>query len=281
MIAGSSCRERRGRRVLVSDYVFGSSDLVTEQRDRMQTCLDPVTTGRLEALGVGPGWRCWDVGGGGGSVARWLAERVGETGHVVVTDIDTGGLEAVAREHAAVSVHRHDVVADDAPATDLDLVHARLVLLHLPERLRALERMVRALRPGGRLLLGEFDCTWMPVLAAPDDEAARLVDRFQRALLTVLSGAGADPRWGVHAYRALRDVGLTDLETHVHAEPWPGGSPGCRWLDVNARQLEQPLLATGLITPTELDVVRASFSDPTFVISSYLTIHTWGRRRAG
>lgn len=262
----------------MSEYVFGSSDLLTEQRECMQACLDPLSVARLEALGVGPGWRCLDVGGGGGSVARWLAERVGEEGRVVVTDVDTGGLEDLAREHDTISVHRHDIVAEDAPADGMDLVHARLVLLHLPERRLALERMVRALRPGGWLVLGEFDCSWMPVLAAPDDEAVRLFARFHDALIAVLAGAGADIRWGVHAYRALGDARMTDLDARGHAEPWPGGSPGCRWLEVNSRQLEAPLLATGRITPAELAAVRRSFADPAFVVSSYLTIHTWGRR---
>lgn len=262
----------------MAEYVFEGSDLVTEQRERMQACLDPLTTGRLEALGVGPGWRCLDVGGGGGSVARWLAERVGPTGSVTVTDVDTAGLEAVARGLDTVDVHRHDVVAEELPVSGLDLVHARLVLLHLPQRVRALERMARALRPGGWLVLGEFDCTWMPVLAAPDDRAAALFGRFHRALLAVLAGAGADVRWGVHAYRALQDVGLTDLDADVSAQPWPGGSSGCRWLEVNAAQLERPLLGSGQITAAELDDVRALFRDPDFVVSSYLTVHSWGRR---
>ena len=49
---------------------------------------DPGTIRHLESRGVGPGWHCLEVGGGAGSVAAWLATRVGPTGHVLVTDID-------------------------------------------------------------------------------------------------------------------------------------------------------------------------------------------------
>src|SRR6516164_6049908 len=49
---------------------------------------DPITTRRLTDLGVGPGWRCLDVAAGNGSVARWLAGRVGREGRVVATDLN-------------------------------------------------------------------------------------------------------------------------------------------------------------------------------------------------
>jgi ubiquinone/menaquinone biosynthesis C-methylase UbiE len=137
----------------MSDYVFGTTDLVDRQREAMQRCLDPVTRARLADLGVGPGWRCLEVGGGGGSIARWLADRVGPTGHVLATELDPGGLRCGER----LEVRQHDIVEDELPEAAFDLVHARLVLLHLPKRRQALTRMVRALRPGGHLLLGEFD----------------------------------------------------------------------------------------------------------------------------
>ncbi|MDN5915959.1 MAG: class I SAM-dependent methyltransferase [Pseudonocardia sp.] len=261
----------------MNDYVFGATDLVDQQREAMQRCLDPNTFTQLESLGVGPGWRCLDVGGGGGSVANWLARQVGTTGSVLVTDTAPDGL----RSTEIVEVRQHDIVTDDLPEAEFDLVHARLVLLHLPERRRALARMVRALRPGGWLLLGEFDCTWLRVLATTDPEAGVVFARFHRALCTVLEQAGADVRWGVHAYQAVRELGLVEVGSLARATPWPGGGDGARWLDINSRQLEDQLLGTGLVTAGDLDGVRASLGDPAFVVSSYLTISTWGRRPLG
>jgi SAM-dependent methyltransferase len=260
--------------VLMTGYVFETADLLDEQRKYMQESLDPMTIARLESLGVGPGWRCLDVGGGGGSIARWLGERVGDNGHVLVTDVDTGGLASAGN----VTVRLHDIVDDELPDAEFDLVHARLVLLHLAQRDRALTRMVRALKPGGWLLLVEFDCTWMPVLSAPDDAAAALFGRFHAALCHLLSGSGADIAWGVRAYRALQDQGLVELGNGAHAEAWPGDSSGCRWLHVNSLQLQEQLIGTGLVTDVELDALRGLLTDPTFVASSYLTISTWGRR---
>ncbi|MBW0101757.1 class I SAM-dependent methyltransferase [Pseudonocardia sp. KRD291] len=258
----------------MSGYVFGTTDLVDEQRESMQRCLDPITFARLEDLGVGPGWRCLDVGGGGGSVADRLGRMVGETGSVLVTDTAPDGLCT----RGNVEVRHHDIVTDELPEAEFDLVHARLVLLHLPERRRALDRMVRALKPGGWLLLGEFDCTWLRVLAAPSAQDGAAFSRFHRALCAVLEQAGADVEWGVHAYRAVQELGLVEIGSLAHAEPWPGGGDGARWLEINSRQLEERLLGTGPVTAGDLDGVRASLGDPAFVVSSYLTISTWGRR---
>ena len=47
---------------------------------------DPTTFRRLDAIGVAAGWRCLEVGAGGGSVARNLAARIGIGCRVVAAD---------------------------------------------------------------------------------------------------------------------------------------------------------------------------------------------------
>jgi ubiquinone/menaquinone biosynthesis C-methylase UbiE len=59
----------------------------------LEELFDPVTVRRLERVGVAPGWQALEVGAGRGSIASWLADRVGEEGRVVATDIDTNLLE--------------------------------------------------------------------------------------------------------------------------------------------------------------------------------------------
>ena len=67
-----------------------------------------------------------------------------------------------------VEVRRHDVGADEPPAEAFDLVHARLVLVHVTGRDRALRSMVECLRPGGWLLLEDADPALQPLLC-PDE----------------------------------------------------------------------------------------------------------------
>src|SRR5262249_9995586 len=95
---------------------------------------DPIPTRRLLRLGVGAGWDCLDVGAGDGSVARWLADRVGPQGRVVATDLDPRFL--IGLDLHNLEVRRHDLVRDDLEAGGYDLVHCRFVLMHLPDPVR-------------------------------------------------------------------------------------------------------------------------------------------------
>jgi ubiquinone/menaquinone biosynthesis C-methylase UbiE len=95
---------------------------------------DAGTIRHLQELGVGPGWHCLEVGGGGGSIAVWLAARVAPTGRVLVTDIDTRFLETL--NLPGIEVRRHDIATDPLPEGAFDLVHSRLMLQHT-ERLIA------------------------------------------------------------------------------------------------------------------------------------------------
>ncbi|MCZ9343560.1 methyltransferase domain-containing protein, partial [Streptomyces sp. TRM76130] len=137
-----------------------------ERSDAFAALFDPTTFRHLTAMGIGPGWRCWEVGAGGTSVVAWLAKKVGPTGRIVATDIDTSGLTRAARPPVEVRVH--DVGAQDPPGEGFDLVHARLVLARVAQRERALRSMVAALRPGGRLLVEDADPALQP-LPCPDE----------------------------------------------------------------------------------------------------------------
>src|SRR6478609_9538002 len=74
----------------VTGYIFdNAAERETEQRfGSLAALYDPRTIHFLEATGVGSGWRCLEIGAGGESIATWLADRVGDTGHVTATDID-------------------------------------------------------------------------------------------------------------------------------------------------------------------------------------------------
>lgn len=74
---------------------------------------DPGTIERLNEIGVGEGWHCLEVGGGGGSIAEWLCKCVGPTGRVVATDINTRFLDAL--DYPNLEVLEHNVVADKFP----------------------------------------------------------------------------------------------------------------------------------------------------------------------
>src|SRR3954452_23929056 len=92
-------------------YAFPhSAEDESRRLELFQQRLDPLTIRRIERLGIGLGAACLEIGGGRGSITRWLAERVGPEGSVTATDLDPDFLEAIDAPN--VRVLRHDVRSD-------------------------------------------------------------------------------------------------------------------------------------------------------------------------
>jgi SAM-dependent methyltransferase len=255
-------------------YVFDNDSVhAYEQHRCLSDLLDPITTARLATTGVGDGWHCLEVGAGGGSVAGWLARRVAPTGRVLATDLKPGRIPPAPR----LEIARHDIVRDPLPEAGFDLVYARLVLLHLPERRAVLDRLVRALRPGGWLQLDEFDISYGPALLMPDEGARALYERFLAAKVSLLERAGADPAWGRRAAAAMREAGLVEVDPQPSLQLWRAGSPGCRLLAHHTRHLRDAFVAAGM-TDGQLADVRALLCDPAFAATSCAIYSVQGRR---
>lgn len=236
---------------------------------------DPVTCRHIEDLGIGPGWRCWEVGAGGPSVPRWLAGRVEPAGRVLATDIDVSWLGEVAG--SAVEVRRHEVGRDAAPAGEFDLVHARLVLVHVVDRDAALRSMVEVLRPGGWLFLEDADPALQPLIC-PDEHgpAQRLANRLRAGFRALLAERGADLGYGRTLPRLLREAGLVDVEADAF---FPMTSPACDLLEAaTVNQIRAGLLAGGHATVEEIDRHLANVAAGRLDLATAPMISAWGRR---
>ncbi|MFB7290957.1 class I SAM-dependent methyltransferase [Actinacidiphila glaucinigra] len=236
---------------------------------------DPVTFRHVDALGVGAGMRCWEVGAGGASVPLGLAARVGPGGAVVATDIDVSWARDAAG--GVVRVLRHDVAADPAPPGGFDLVHARLVLVHVTDRAEALRRMVGALRPGGRLLLEDADPGLQPLLC-PDESGPeqRLANRLRSGFRALMAERGADLAYGRTLPRLLREAGLEEVGADAY---FPITSPVCAVLEAaTVRHIRERLVAAGLATDEEVDRHLANVATGTLDLATAPMVSAWGRR---
>ncbi len=146
-------------------YLLDQQPAEHSERERLalgERLHDPVSQAHLERLGVVRGWRCLDVGAGAGSLVRWLAGRVLPDGEVLATDLDTRLLEPLAA--CGVRVARADITSGPPAEARFDLVHARLLLIHLPDRASAVIQMAAAARPGGWVMTGDIDFTSLVAL---------------------------------------------------------------------------------------------------------------------
>ena len=188
------------------EYLLDNQQTEAGQRfDALSELFNPSTFRHAKTLGLGPGWHVWEVGAGGTNVPDYFARQVGVEGSVLATDIDTSWLEG---GDAGYQVRRHDVGLEPPPEGSFDLVHARLVLVHLLQRERALASMVAAVKPGGWLLLEDADPGLQP-LVCPDESGPEqeLANKLKRGFRKLLADRGADLAYGRTLPRLLRQAG--------------------------------------------------------------------------
>jgi ubiquinone/menaquinone biosynthesis C-methylase UbiE len=267
--------ERYGERVL------GAASTAEERRlAAMAEVSDGWTQLVLRRLGVQRGWRCWEVGAGSGTVAVWLAEEVfdpsleGGQVQVLATDVDMRFLERLGRP--GLETMRHDVVTDRPPATGFDLVHARFVLEHLPERETVLDRLVAALAPGGWLVVESL--TSFPVQAAADDD-------FRSAMLAVEAvlarTIGTDCTWSRRVPTGLLDRGLIEVGAAATLPVTGLGNASASCWSLTLEHLAPRIIEYGLASQETLDRAQSLLTDPRFGDLSHGTLSVWGRRRPG
>jgi ubiquinone/menaquinone biosynthesis C-methylase UbiE len=267
----------------MSQYVWDNAAPQAAQRlESLANLHDPTTVRHLDALGVGEGWVCWEVGGGAGSIASWLARRVGASGQVLVTDIDPRHLEALETLGLAhLQVQRHDVGRDPFPPEPFDLIHARLVLMHVPTADQVLRQLVLALKPGGCLLIEDYDLRFVDrTFPTTDPGAAALFQRAYEAVAQVVEGHGRPRGWGRELYQRLRAEGLVEVGMEGHLAVWSGGGERTPLEQANYEQVRVEALERGLLTEHEITQVLALFEDPTFTYGSPILFSAWGRRPA-
>jgi SAM-dependent methyltransferase len=245
------------------------------ERDRLASLTrlyDETTIALCEQLQFACDARCLELGAGTGTIAEALAERISPAGQVVAVDTDTRFLEPLASD--VLRVETADVTAG-MPDGPFDLVHARLLLEHLPQRIDVLSAMADATGPGGWVLIEDFD--WSTALMV--DPPTPLLSRVADACRGFMTSRGSDPEFGRRLPRALANAGLVDIGVHaramsVHADP-ERGVP--QW-ELLVAQLAPALLAQGRLEQSELEAFTELCHDGTTLFFSPVMVSCWGRR---
>jgi SAM-dependent methyltransferase len=236
---------------------------------------DPSTFRHLDGLGLDAGWRCWEVGAGGTTVVTHLSERVGPGGRVVATDINLSWATGAAAPN--VEVFEHDVATDPAPAGPFDLVHARLVLVHVHERDTALANMFGALRPGGVLLVEDADPALQPLSCLEELRPEEvLANRLRRGFRALLAERGVDLAYGRSLPRRLRAAGFVGVAADAS---FPVSDPACNQLEIaTVNLIRDQLLDHGIATEDEIAQHLANVAAGKLDLAQPPMIACWGRR---
>ena len=116
----------------------------------------------IESAAVRSGQRVLDLAGGTGDLAAAFSRKVGETGQVVLSDINDSMLKVGRSKLADLgilgNVEYVQANAESLPFPDnyFDCITIAFGLRNVTDKQKALESMARVLKPGGRLLVLEF-----------------------------------------------------------------------------------------------------------------------------
>jgi hypothetical protein len=195
---------------------------------------------------------------------------------VVATDIKPQHIP----KHSGLTVIKHDIVTEPIPYGPYDLIHARAVLQHLPQRHAVLAKLVAVLRPRGVLIIEELEARWSTaVLATPDPRAHDVFARYETALTSVLKASGNDPTWARQVHSAMRGLDLTDVDTQGWQGSWAGGTGTALLAHAGSTELWDQLVDAGM-TEQELRTLQRLALDPGLVLRGILLLSTSGRKRA-
>jgi ubiquinone/menaquinone biosynthesis C-methylase UbiE len=262
-------------------YALGSSVGESVRLQRQADELSPDSAVLLDQLGLGPGDSVIDVGCGPRGILDLLCERVSPGGRVVGLDADSTHVAMASEFVASRRLRGVELVSADARHTGLetgsfDLVHARTLLITVPEPAEVLAEMVRLARPGGWVAGLEPD-TEHALCYPPHPAFERLCELFTVAF----ARNGADPHIGRRLAELYRQAGLEQVKVDVRA-PYPAGHSRRTIRADLVCSMRRQILELGLAEEPELDeldtALREHLADPDTIAMPTLHFLVWARK---
>ena len=261
------------------EYVFDrTKEQVELDRLRLlESAFDPRTRLRLENVGVARDWCCLEVGAGAGSIMGWLSEKVGPTGKVVAVDTNTRFLPTSPPSN--VEIVKGDIRKGDFGGCRFDLIHGRYVLLHLPDFVPVLKRMISLLSPGGWIVFEEPDFSASRCLCGSEEEH-RAFGRVTKAIEAMCRALDIDHATGLKVPMIYTGNGLKNLSVDNDAPAVRGGSPIARMMGISAELLRERYVQTKECTEKDVDILRSFSQDPESWAVYYSTVCASGQMEA-
>jgi ubiquinone/menaquinone biosynthesis C-methylase UbiE len=233
-------------------YVHGTEP---EEQKRLARLNDLLNRRSLAAMRLTGGERVLDVGSGLGQMSRAMSRAVGPSGRVVGVErsaeqIERGReLSHEAREEWLADIRQGDATAlplRDEEWGTFDVAHARFLLEHVPDPLAVVRGMVRAVRPGGRIVLEDDDHDVFRIW--PEAPPAWAV---WKAYLVTYERLGLDPNIGRRLVEILHQAGVAPMRNDwLFFGSCPGDPDFSAYVDNLAAILvgaRADIVATGLV----------------------------------
>jgi SAM-dependent methyltransferase len=264
-------------------YALGKSTAESARLHRQAEELAADSAALLDKVGLRPGQSAIDLGCGPRGVLDLLAARVSPGGRVVGLDADPAH-SAMAAEFAAgrglagVEIMTADARSPGLPSGSFDLVHARTLLVNVPDPAELVAQMTRLARPGGWVASMEPDEA--PWCYPPHPAFDRVCEIFR----VVFSRNGASLTIGRQVPELFRAAGLEVAGVEAVVQMYPVGHSRRMIRPDLLRSTRAQVVAMGLASEAELDeldaAARAHLEDPRTIVMSGLLFLVWARKPA-
>lgn len=238
----------------------------------------------LDRIGLKGGQSAIDLGCGPRGILDLLSAAVSPGGSVTGLDTDPAHVTLAGQYAGQHGLANVEVMAGDArhtglPGSSFDLVHARTLLVTVPEPAEMVAEMVRLARPGSWVASQEPDAECS--LCYPPLPAW---DRMREIFRAAFTRSGADPMLGRRLTELYREAGLEEIGLVVHAGTYPAGHSRRTLLPDLVRSLRPVIFELGLAEERELAgidrAVRRHLADPRTLVMPHLLMAAWGRKPA-
>ncbi len=266
------------------EYLLGVNQAELERLRFQHEVWGTVTSAFFDRLGVGPGWKCLDVGAGPGFVAGDLRVRVGDGGEVALLEPSRFFLEQFESEAGKhgwknVTVTLGTAEETPLPAGHYDLIFARWVIAFVPDPRKFLNNLASSLRPGGILALQDY---WYEGLSLYPRGGA--FERVPDVVRAYYRSAGGDAYVTGTARSLFRELGLELVDFRSNQLCGGPESPAAEWMH-RFFVPHLPLMADkGLMSHAECDEMLADWhhhrANPDALFFTPLVVDLAGRRPA-
>jgi ubiquinone/menaquinone biosynthesis C-methylase UbiE len=268
-----------------NEYINAHLEKETDQErlSGLELTWDSTTIRHMEMLGVSEGWKCLNVGAGFGSITRWLANQVGSQGKVVATDIRTE-LHHEMREN--VEIRQHNILTDELENDYYDLVHCRALLEHLGEPEKALTNMVKALKPGGWILIEELDSLIYPSPDSNNPDSDLYYSWYNKGIPIFKRLGYMKVGFGRNVRLLVENLGFQEVNSEGIMTIGRGGEPIAKFQAMSYKsnwefirnELIEEEKQLGEEIEKDFDKIISLFENPSFYFVGIPLFCAWGRK---
>ncbi len=189
-------------------YALGDSKGEIMRLSLQASFFEPMAETALLAGGLRPGSKCLDVGCGAGHVTRLMGKIVGRTGRAVGIDLSERYVDYCNQVNTRGNTRfvKGNIISDDLGLDgSFDVVYSRFMFVHLNDKRRALDSMVRLAKKGGTIIIQELDHAPDSWLSHPTTGSFEVL---RRCYTRIVKEMGGDPLAGRKLYKLFMDASL-------------------------------------------------------------------------